>query len=95
MSLWRTPPSIGGIMYPIMVNQGSSGFTWGVRATVFMTLGFTFLDFWGVFLLYFYLQLFVNAHRLSNMLTFSTVHVPPPLVRLGHADWSLSANCDP
>jgi hypothetical protein len=37
-----TGSSVGGIVYPIMLNNlfhGSAGFAWGVRASAFLTMG--------------------------------------------------------
>lgn len=39
---FKTGSSVGGIVYPIMLNHlfhGSAGFAWGVRAQAFLTLG--------------------------------------------------------
>ncbi|KZT05139.1 MFS general substrate transporter [Laetiporus sulphureus 93-53] len=125
MGLVLTGSSVGGIIYPIMLNQlfnNGVGFAWGVRAAAFMTLGLlvianfalttrlpsrrdrkrlglpepdhkpkissvltdppyiianigAFLGLWGVFLPYFYLQLFVNAHGLSKNLAFYSISI--------------------
>ena len=42
MGICFTGSSIGGIVYPIMLNNllhGSAGFAWGVRASAFLTMG--------------------------------------------------------
>ncbi|KAI0920152.1 hypothetical protein AcW1_001970 [Taiwanofungus camphoratus] len=120
MGIVLTGSSVGGIIYPIMLNQlfkSSVGFAWGVRAATFMTLGLLiianlsmttrlpsakqrppgssmpklssiltdppymitqvgiFLGLWGVFLPYFYLQLWVNLHGLSPNLAFYTIAI--------------------
>ncbi|RDB20144.1 Riboflavin transporter MCH5 [Hypsizygus marmoreus] len=109
--------SIGGIIFPIMLNQlfkGSVGFEWGVRASGFLCLGLlllanilmttnpavagqakqkpdilglltdvpymlcclaAFAVLWGLFLPYFYLQLYAILHGLDPNFAFYTLSI--------------------
>ncbi|TFK45966.1 MFS general substrate transporter [Heliocybe sulcata] len=126
MGIVPTGSSIGGIVYPVMLNQlfhSSVGFRWGIRASAFLSLGLlviancimstrlpsarqqrtsssglaqvvtpsingilldrpfmlavagTFLVLWGLFFPYFYLQIFISSHGLSNNLAFYSLSI--------------------
>ncbi|PCH44254.1 hypothetical protein WOLCODRAFT_165014 [Wolfiporia cocos MD-104 SS10] len=103
---WRRRRSF--VMGNFFMGFESTGFVCGVRAAVFMMLVLFVINNSLLTTRHNLLptsacssasgasssRLFVNAHRLSSTLVFLTVRAPSPLVRLGSANRSLSADRD-